>query len=109
MSVEANQHVAIVLMKGDEADATLDVLRADHPQVRISDQGSYWHLQADGEIVIDIRRVGEELGEDLALSDWLVVMSTFVGRVVTDPWTFTVTSELPDIHVQRIDTAEVVA
>ena len=99
MGIKANQHVAIVLMKGDEADATLDVLRADHPHVNISDQGTYWHASADDEIVIDITRVGEELGEPIALSDWLVVMSTFVGRVVTDPATFRVTSALTDLEV----------
>jgi hypothetical protein len=86
-----------VLIKSVEADATLDVLRADQPHVAIADKGTYWHLSADGEIIVDLSRVGEELGEAIALTDWLVVLSTFVGRVVTDPHTFRVTSHMTDL------------
>ena len=38
----------------------------------------------------------EELGEYLSLGDWLVVMSSFVGRVMTEPRRFCVTSEMLD-------------
>ena len=36
----------------------------------------------------------EELGDAISLSQWLVVMSSFVGRVETDPSSFRVTTEL---------------
>lgn len=100
MGVEANEHVVVVLMKGDEADATLDVVRADSPEVVITDQGTYWHLSAQDEIVIDMNRVGEELGEPIALSEWLVIMSTFVGRVITEPTFFRVTSDVTGIDTE---------
>ncbi len=98
MSVVANDRVAIVLMKSAEADATLDVLRADHPRVRIADQGTYWHVSAQEEIVIDLDRVGEELGAPIALGEWLVIMSSFVGRAVTAPTSFSVTSRLLELE-----------
>lgn len=100
MGVKANDHVVVVLMKGDEADATLDVVRADSPNVTITDQDTYWHLAADDEIVIDMNRVGEELGEPITLSEWLVIMSTFVGRVVTEPSFFRVTSDVTGIDTE---------
>ncbi len=86
--------VVLVLMKSPEADATLDVLRADHPDVEIDDKGTYWHLSHPKEIVVDMCKVGEELGEEISLSEWLVVMSSFVGRVETDPSWFRVTTEM---------------
>ncbi len=100
MSIKANERVVVVLMKGDEADATLDVVRADSPGVTITDQGTYWHLSAQDEIAIDMDRVGEELGEPISLSEWLVIMSTFVGRVITEPTSFRVTSDVTGIDVK---------
>ncbi len=91
---EAVSRVVLVLMKSPEADATLDVLRADHPEVEIEDKGPYWHLQHEKEIRVDLERVGEELGEEISLSEWLVVMSSFVGRVETEPDLFLVTTEM---------------
>ena len=99
MNTAATPQVAVVLMKCTEADATLDVLRADQPAVAIVDQGTYWHVSAADEIVVDMRRVGEELGENISLSEWLVVMSTFVGRVVTDPHCFRVTTQMTDLEL----------
>jgi MmoB/DmpM family len=95
----ANNHVVIVLMKSPECDATLDYLAADHPHVKREDLGPYWMVSSDqGEIVIDIQRVSEELGEKLSLGNWLVIMSSFVGRVMTDPMTFRVTSHMTDLE-----------
>ena len=94
----ANDSVCIVLMKSPETDATLDYLASDHPQVKCQDLGPYWLVSSEGEIVIDIARVGEELGEKLSLGSWLVIMSSFVGRVVTDPMSFRVTSHMTDLE-----------
>jgi len=90
----AVSRVVLILMKSPEADATLDVIRADHPEVEIADHDTYWQLRHTSEIRVDLRRVGEELGEPISLSEWLVIMSSFVGRVETEPDTFRVTSEM---------------
>ncbi len=94
----ANDSVCIVLMKSPETDATLDYLASDHPQVKCQDLGPYWLVSGEGEIVIDLARVGEELGEKISLGSWLVIMSSFVGRVVTDPMSFRVTSHMTDLE-----------
>jgi hypothetical protein len=89
--------VAVVLMKSEEADATIDVLQADRPAVRIADHGTYWLLEADDEIRVDMNRVGEELGRELTLSQWLVVMSSFVGRAAPGADYFRVTSDMLEL------------
>lgn len=91
---EAISRVVLVLMKSPETDATLDVLREDHPDIVIEDRQTYWHLAHEKEIRIDLERVGDELGEPIELSEWLVIMSSFVGRVETDPTSFLVTTEM---------------
>jgi hypothetical protein len=90
----AKRDVVVVLMKSEEADATISVLEADGANVRITDKGTYWHISATDELVIDMKRVGEELGRPIGLNQWLVVMSTFVGRVETEPDLFRLTSHM---------------
>lgn len=89
--------VALVLMKSEEADATIDVLEADCPAVRIADHGTYWMLEAEDEIRVEMQRVSDELGRNLTLSQWLVVMSSFVGRAAPGADYFRVTSDMLDL------------
>lgn len=93
------QKVALVLQKSEEADATIDVLEADFPNVHIDDQGTYWLVRADNEIRVDMERVSQELGRPLSLSMWLVIMTSFVGRAAPGADYFMVTSEMLDLEV----------
>lgn len=90
--------VALVLMKSEEADATIDVMEFDYPDVKIVDQGTYWYLEHPAEIYVDMARVGEEMGKDLTLSQWLVVMTTFVGRAAPDEGYFRVTADMLELN-----------
>lgn len=94
----AGGRVALVLMKSEEADATIDVLEADHPDVKIVDQGTYWYLEHPSEIYVDMTRVGEEMGREVTLSSWLVVMTTFVGRAAPEEHHFRVTSDMLELN-----------
>jgi hypothetical protein len=85
-------------MKSEEADATIDVLEVDHPDVKVVDQGTYWYLEHPNEIYVDMERVSEEIGKDLTLSQWLVVMATFVGRAAPEENFFRVTSDMLELN-----------
>lgn len=101
MSVPATPRdgrVALVLMKSEEADATIDVLEVDHPDVKVVDQGTYWYLEHPNEIYVDMARVAEEMGKELTLSQWLVVMTTFVGRAAPEENCFRVTSDMLELN-----------
>jgi hypothetical protein len=89
--------VAIVLMKGDYADATIDVLQDDQAGVRVHDHGTYYKIECDDEIHVDMGRVGQELGRPLALSKWLVTMVSFIGRAEPGADYFRVTSQMTDL------------
>lgn len=92
--------VSLILMQGSpEAQATLDVLEQDDPSLVIDDHDTFWKITSPtGRIVVDMRRVSEELGSELSLHQWLVIMSSYIGRVKTDPYTFTLTSDVTEIH-----------
>jgi hypothetical protein len=90
--------VALVMMKSEEADATIDVLELDQPEVKVVDHGTYWYLEHPTEIYVDMERVSEEMGKGVSLSQWLVVMTTFVGRAAPDENSFRVTSEMLELN-----------
>jgi hypothetical protein len=97
-SAEQGRMVALVLQKGEEADATIDALEADIPDVEIIDQGTYWLVRASDEIRVDMERVSEELGRSIPLSMWLVIMTSFVGRAAPGDDYFLVTSKMLDLE-----------
>jgi hypothetical protein len=92
--------VSLILMQGSpEAQATLDVLEEDYPDLEITDHDTFWKITSHtGHIEVDMRRVSEELGVEISLSQWLVIMSSYIGRVQTDPYRLTLTSDVTGIH-----------
>jgi hypothetical protein len=87
---------AIALIKSPEAEATIAVVQEADPDAEVIDRGSYLHLRSPHDITVDLNAVGDELGEDIPLSRWLVVMSTYTGRIITGDDFITITAELPE-------------
>ena len=98
--MSARTDVSLVLMQGSpEAQATVDVLEREYPDMVVADHGTYWKLTAPGGFIeVDLNQVAEELGAQLSMSQWLVIMSTYVGRVMTEPDKFILTSDVTQIH-----------
>lgn len=88
------RRVALGLMKSEEADATIEVVEGRYPDARVQDFGTYWKIEGEGELRIEMEEVGEALGRPLQLSRWLVTMATFVGRAHAGGDYFLVTSEM---------------
>jgi hypothetical protein len=91
-----NYEVSLILMQGSvEAQATLDVLEREDPELRIADHGTYWKITSpSGHLEVDLNLVSEELGSEISMGQWLVTMSSYVGRVITAPDRFIVTSDI---------------
>lgn len=89
--------VAIALMRSDIADATIDALATDQPDAVVTDHGTYVLIEAFDELRIDMERVGQELGAPISLGQWLVIMSTFVGRAAPGADYMRVTSQMIDL------------
>jgi hypothetical protein len=92
MSEHAEHRTALVLMKGVEADATIDSL-LDGPgggDLIVRDDGPFWKIMSQGDIHVSMDAVSSELGAPITLSRWLASMSGFVGQVDTGEDHFTV-------------------
>jgi hypothetical protein len=81
MSVAADNdfRTVLVLMKGTDADATLEALETSGQTIDITDEGPYWKLRSKGDIYVDMAAVEEELGAPISLAKWLGTMTSFVG------------------------------
>lgn len=88
--------ISIVLMQGSpEAQATVDVMMEDYPDLVVADHGTYWKITStDHDLEVDLDRVQAELGQPLSMPQWLGILTTFVGRVETTPRLFRVTSAI---------------
>jgi hypothetical protein len=86
----------MVLMKGSDADATIDALVAGGHGIDIADEGPYWKLQSRGDIQVDMAAVEEELGAPIDIGRWLVTMTSFVGYAEKNETQFTVHAERGD-------------
>jgi len=89
--------VLVVLMKGDEADATISAIRRDQPDATVEEHGTFWQIGAQDELVVDLAHVGEELGREIDLGQWLTIMTTYVGRVDIKEGVFRITSQMLEL------------
>jgi deoxycytidine triphosphate deaminase len=83
-------------MKSEEAAAAVEVL-GSIDGVSVDDRGTFYLVEAEQAIRIDLDTVAEHLGRDLPMRAFLVVMVSYYGRVTLEPTVFTVTPDLPDL------------
>ena len=96
----ANERVALILMKSFEAEATIDMLRTIYPALNVVDNDTYYTLANDEEIVVDMDLLGEEMGRPISVGEWLVVLSSYVGRPSNEATRFRVTADMLQINTR---------
>jgi len=91
------QTVGVILMKSDEADAAVEYLRDERPDIRVEDRSTFYLLETEGTIRIPLAEVAEYLGRPMSMSKFLVTMSSYYGRAHTEDDAFVVTSEMSQL------------
>jgi methane monooxygenase regulatory protein B len=89
--------VVLALMKTDEIVIAVDWLRnayADDPTLRIADHGVYYRIDCEERFSFDLDEVQELIGRPYSVYDFLVNVSTTVGRAYVDGNSFAITTEL---------------
>ncbi|MCS6927606.1 MAG: MmoB/DmpM family protein [Candidatus Binatia bacterium] len=94
---EAKDTVGMVLMGSEEAKVIVDLLHEQRPDLTITDDGCYYSIEGKGKIEIDLDEVSERLGRELDVPSFLVIMSSFYGRVHVEERRFGVYAELLDL------------
>jgi propane monooxygenase coupling protein len=92
--IAARDTVGMVLMGSEEADVTVEMLREERPDLRITKTNCYWMIEGEGKIEVDVNALGERLGRELDVPSFLVVMSSYYGRAQVNEHTFGVYSEM---------------
>ena len=92
------QTVGLCLMKTEEGEATAAYLADAHPEFRIEDRGTFYLVEAEGEICVDLAGVGEYLGRDLAVHSFLVSMASYYGRAQVEEKAFIVSSDMHQLE-----------
>jgi hypothetical protein len=72
------------LMKSDEADATIAHLRERSPQIRVEDHLTYFRVENDKELTVELTEVAAFLGRDLSMDSFLVTLSAYFGEINVD-------------------------
>jgi len=98
----------LVLKKSDEMNSVVEEIllgdrKADNPTLVVEDRAGYWWLKATGKIEVDCTEVSELLGKNFSVYDFLVDVSSTIGRAYTLGETFTITSELMGLDVKLKD------
>lgn len=92
---QAHDGVALFLMGSSEADAAVEQIKEQNGAGVVTEwRGVYWAIHSPNRIDVDMRDLSERVGRDLEISDFLVVLSSFSGRIVIGENSFSVVSEI---------------
>jgi hypothetical protein len=98
-AVKEHNNVVIALMKTEEVEYIVEEILAQREDVYIEDRGVYYYIEGDKQIEIDFDKVEEDLGRSYTVYDFLVNLSTTVGRAMTVGNKFVITTQLTGIEV----------
>jgi methane monooxygenase regulatory protein B len=106
--VHESNTVVLVLMKSDEIDAIVEEIilgpgKMENPSITVEDRTGFWWIKADGQIQVDTDAAAAMLGKTYSVYDFLVNVSSTIGRAYTHGNTFTITSELMGLDRKLTD------
>ena len=106
--VHESNTVVLVLMKSDEIDAIVEEMilgpgKKENPSITVEDRTGFWWIKADGQIQVDTEAAAAMLGKTYSVYDFLVNVSSTIGRAYTLGNTFTITSELMGLDRKLTD------
>lgn len=96
-AVGETRSVVLALMKSDEIEIAVEWLRttyATDPTLKIADHGVYYRIDAEEGFTFDLDEIAELVGRPYSVYDFLVNVSTTVGRAYLTGNTFAITTEL---------------
>jgi methane monooxygenase regulatory protein B len=96
-AIRETRGVVLALMKADEIEIAVEWLResyADDPSLKIEDHGVYYRIDCEEEFTFDLDEIQDLIGRPYNVYDFLVNVSTTIGRAYVKGNTFTITTEL---------------
>jgi hypothetical protein len=94
VEIEERNHVGVKLIAGEEAEAAAAVIAEAYPDAVIERYPAYLSIEAPNQVVFDMRRIGEQLGRPYDAPTFLVIMSSYHGRINVEDDRITLSSEI---------------
>ncbi|MDD2876559.1 MAG: MmoB/DmpM family protein [Acidiphilium sp.] len=106
--VHESNAIVLVLMQSDEIDTIVEEMilkegKKHNPSITVEDRSGFWWIKADNKIEVDCAEASEMLGKTYSVYDFLVNVSSTIGRAYTIGDKFVITSELMGLDVKLKD------
>lgn len=73
--------ISAKLIAGEEAASIVEAIEAAYPDAHIVDNGAYYTVERDGELVFDMDAIGDAMGHPYSVSGFLTVLTSYTGLV----------------------------
>jgi hypothetical protein len=96
-AVRESRGVVLALMKSEEIEIAVDWLEAtyrDDPTLKVEDSGVYYRIDAEEGFTFDLDEIQLLVGRPYSVYDFLVNVSTTIGRAYVSGNRFTITTAL---------------
>ena len=98
--LRSTDNVAMALMKTEEIEFIVEEFLVDKEGIYIEDRSAFFYVDSCVEIVLDFDEIEEALGRPYNVYDFLVNLSTAVGRALTVGNKFVLTTRLVGIEME---------
>lgn len=99
--IKESRRVVVALMKTEEVEVVIDFLKEkyeERPDFRVEDHGTFYRLDAEEGFEVDLDEVEPYIGRSYNVYDFLVSVSTTIGRAYTVGNKFVITTDLIGIE-----------
>jgi hypothetical protein len=96
-AIRETRGVVLALMKTDEIEIAVEWLRGvyvGNPTFSVADHGVYYRIDCEEGFTFDLDEIQELIGREYSVYDFLVNVSTTIGRAYVQGNTFTITTDL---------------
>jgi hypothetical protein len=92
--IHESNKVGVKLMAGEEAEAVAMVAARTYPEAEIEHYPSYISIERPNRIEFNIPLISEELGRPYDAPTFLVILSSYNGRISVEDERITISTEL---------------
>jgi alkene monooxygenase coupling protein len=86
--------VGISLIGSEETRAAVEYAMEEMPDAKITDNDCYFKIDRDGMLRFDMADLGERIGREYTVHDFLVNMTSYYGRIVVNDGVVEIHSEI---------------
>jgi hypothetical protein len=92
--IHESNKVGIKVIGGEEAEAVAEVVAAAYPEAEIEHYPAYISIEVPNRLVLDLPQISEQLGRPYDVPAFLVILSSYNGRISVEDERITIATEL---------------